>query len=305
MAERESELFSPRIAQEVLGASTAFLHEEELGEGIRFTTASGSTLDVYLADNQPTAVFVDNGRGTMGAITSPPLEPDHGSDWIAFKGKTEDGIVHLAAIRKTGDVTVRASGPTEVYRAEQADKEALEEQLNPRPSVPELPADATPDQLAAWVTQWYGSLPADMRERIGPPPGLASAEPGPSDAGQAEGAGAARQERGVPVEFSGRLGRKPLVTEVKGKPRVKLAVGEHYEDEADGTEKTRWHEVWTLDRIGPKVAGMVEAGTLDKGIDVYVKGYQHRHPPTGKQTEGAPFVRAFVVSPIQQRQRPH
>ena len=110
-------------------------------------------------------------------------------------------------------------------------------------------------------------------------------------------------ERGELVSFTGNLGRRPQVLTAAVKPRVKLAVGEHYTGD-DGQEKTRWHEVWTADTIGPKVADMVTEGVLKQGTAVQIKGYRHRHQPKEGQAEGKPFIRAVVVNPVRQRSAP-
>jgi hypothetical protein len=111
---------------------------------------------------------------------------------------------------------------------------------------------------------------------------------------------APQPERGELVSFTGNLGRKPQVFTVNEKPRVKLAVAEHYTGDG-GEDKTRWHEVWTVDTIGPRVAEMVIGGILTQGKEVQIKGYEHRHKPKQGQTEGKPFIRAVVVNPVRQR----
>jgi hypothetical protein len=80
---------------------------------------------------------------------------------------------------------------------------------------------------------------------------------------------------------------------------VKLSVAEHRQGD-DGQEKTIWHEVWPDSKLRPKIVQQVEEGTLPRGTEVEVKGYQHEYR-SGKNA-GKPFVRAFMVNPID-RQR--
>ena len=110
------------------------------------------------------------------------------------------------------------------------------------------------------------------------------------------GEAGAQPERGKQVSFTGRVGKVATITPKEGPITVKLAVAEHTTGEG-GQEQTVWHEVWPSQRLAPKVVELVEAQTLTKGVEVSVRGYQHRHPPKGEQTEGRPFVRAFMISP--------
>jgi hypothetical protein len=108
---------------------------------------------------------------------------------------------------------------------------------------------------------------------------------------------AAQPERGEPVEFTGRIGRTPKPSTREGKTTFKLAIAEHRQTD-DGQEKTIWHEVWTADKISPQIAEQVDAHTLDQGTQVFVKGFRHERKPVGKQRQGKPFVRAFLLNPV-------
>ena len=105
------------------------------------------------------------------------------------------------------------------------------------------------------------------------------------------------KERGQLVSFTGRIGRDPKVARSEQDVTVKLAIAEHRAAD-DGAERTVWHEVWPSKNIAPKVAEQAESGVLVQGVEVSVRGYQHRHKPTEGQREGKPFVRAFSISPV-------
>jgi hypothetical protein len=191
-------------------------------------------------------------------VVGEPLTPDLGLDWIGFRGTTADGMTRFVALRDSGEVLFKKTAPPATYQA-------AEDQASTLPS----PADESAAQT--------------------------DSEPG--------------QERGELVAFTGRIGRDPRIfrsppgniTREPGdpqdhSPRVKMAVAEHVE--AEGRERTVWHEVWTSEKLGPKVAEQVDAGVLIQGVEVAVKGYRHEHPPTRPGSKTKPFVRAFMINPV-------
>ncbi len=126
----------------------------------------------------------------------------------------------------------------------------------------------------------------------------------PADAALPAPAAESGKERGQLVSFTGRIGRDPKVARTEQDVTVKLAIAEHRAAD-DGAERTVWHEVWPSKNIAPKVADQAENGVLVQGVEVSIRGYQHRHKPTGNQREGKPFVRAFRISPVKgQRSKP-
>jgi single-stranded DNA-binding protein len=259
--------FDQQKAENVLSALSARIDDAKFGQGDLLMTPVGQTIEVFSDAVRLT------GPDFKVEITGHPLIGEVGSDWVGFRG-TADGMTRFVAVRTNGDVIFRKSAHPEVQRAEQAQAEATTAAL------------PDPDTTAAAQPGRGAPGPQEPSEALSP----ASQEAGSE----------ATPERGTPIEFTGRIGRDPLVSKREGKPRVKMAIAEHRQAD-DGTEETTWHEVWASDKIAAKLADQVEQHTLAQGVEVAVKGYQHERKPDGKGRPGKPFVRAFMVSPIKKR----